>query len=44
MFYLEAWSKKAINEASKIMDVNTVTSSESSNFNNVPNEESLEML
>ena len=33
------WSKKAINEASKIMDVNTVISSESSNFNNVPNQE-----
>ena len=33
------WSKKAINEASKIMDVNTVISSESSYFNNVPNQE-----
>ena len=33
------WSKKAITEASKIMDVNTVISSESSNFNNVPNQE-----
>ena len=35
-----SWSKKAINEASKIIDVNVVTSSESSNFDNVPNEES----
>jgi phosphoserine aminotransferase len=35
-----SWSKKAINEASKIIDINIVTSSESSNFNNVPNEES----
>ena len=34
-----SWSKKAINEASKIIDINIVTSSESSNFNNVPNEE-----
>ena len=33
------WSKKAINEASKIIDVNTVISSELSNFNNVPNQE-----
>ena len=35
-----SWSKKAINEASKIIDINIVTSSESSNFNNVPSEES----
>ena len=35
-----SWSKKAINEASKIIDVNVVTSSESSNFDHVPNEES----
>ena len=35
-----SWSKKAINEASKIIDINIVTSSESSNFNNVPIEES----
>ena len=35
-----SWSKKAINEASKIMDINIVASSESSNFNHVPNEES----
>ena len=35
-----SWSKKAIKEASKIIDINIVTSSESSNFNNVPNEES----
>ena len=35
-----SWSKKAINEASKIIDINIVASSESSNFNNVPDEES----
>ena len=35
-----SWSKKAINEASKIIDINIVASSESSNFNNVPNERS----
>jgi phosphoserine aminotransferase len=35
-----SWSKKAVHEASKITDINIVTSSESSNFNNVPNEES----
>ena len=35
-----SWSKKAINEASKIVDVNVVCSSESSNFNNVPKESS----
>ena len=35
-----SWSKKAVNEASKITDINIVTSSEPSNFNNVPNEES----
>ena len=35
-----SWSKKAINEASKIIDINIVTSSESSNFNHVPSEES----
>ncbi len=35
-----SWSKKAINEAAKIIDVNVVTSSESSNFDHVPNEES----
>ena len=34
-----SWSKKAINEASKIIDINIVASSESSNFNNVPDEE-----
>ena len=34
-----SWSKKAINEASKVTDINIVASSESSNFNNVPNEE-----
>ena len=34
-----SWSK-AIKEASEIIDINIVTSSESSNFNNVPNEES----
>ena len=33
-----SWSKKAINEASKIIDINIVASSEPSNFNNVPNE------
>ena len=35
-----SWSKKAINEASNIIDINIVASSESSNFNNVPDEES----
>ena len=35
-----SWSQKAIKEASKIIDVNVVTSSESSNFDHVPNEES----
>ena len=35
-----SWSKKAINEASKIVDVNVVCSSELSNFNNVPKESS----
>ena len=35
-----SWSKKAINEASKIIDINIVTSSESSNFNHVSSEES----
>ena len=35
-----SWSKKAINEASKIIDINIVASSESSNFINVPDEES----
>jgi phosphoserine aminotransferase len=35
-----SWSKKAINEASKIIDINIVTSSEPSNFNHVPNERS----
>ena len=35
-----SWSKKAINEAAKIIDVIRVTSSESSNFDHVPNEES----
>jgi phosphoserine aminotransferase len=35
-----SWSKKAINEASKIININIVTSSESSSFNNVPNERS----
>ena len=35
-----SWSKKAIHEASKIVDVNVVCSSESSNFNNVPDESS----
>ena len=35
-----SWSKKAINEAAKIIDVNVVTSTESSNFDHVPNEES----
>ena len=35
-----SWSKKAVNEASKITDINIVTSSESSNFNNVASEES----
>ncbi len=35
-----SWSKKAINEASKIIDINIVASSESSNFNNVPKEKS----
>lgn len=34
-----SWSKKAINEASKITNVNIVASSESSNFDHVPNEE-----
>ncbi len=35
-----SWSKKAIDEASKIVDVNVVCTSESSNFNNVPKESS----
>ena len=35
-----SWSKKAINEASKIIDINIVASSEPSNFNNVPKEKS----
>ncbi len=35
-----SWSKKAINEASKIMDINIITSSESSNFNHVPDADS----
>ena len=35
-----SWSKKAINEAAKIIDVNVVTSTESSNFDHVPNKES----
>ena len=34
-----SWSKKAINEASKITNINIVASSESSNFDHVPNEE-----
>jgi phosphoserine aminotransferase len=34
-----SWSKKAINEASKISNINIVASSESSNFDHVPNEE-----
>ncbi len=33
------WSKKAINEASKVTEINIVASSEASNFKNVPNEE-----
>jgi phosphoserine aminotransferase len=35
-----SWSKKAINEASKIVDTNVVCTSEPSNFNNVPKETS----
>ena len=35
-----SWSKKAIYEASKLVDTNVVCTSESSNFNNVPNETS----
>ena len=35
-----SWSKKAINEASKIVDTNVVCTSESSNFSNVPKETS----
>ena len=34
-----SWSKKAINEASKITNINIVASSESSNFDHVPDEE-----
>jgi phosphoserine aminotransferase len=37
-----SWSKKAINEASKITNINIVASSESSNFDHVPNEETWE--
>jgi len=34
-----SWSEKAINEASKVTDINIVASSKESNFNNIPNEE-----
>jgi phosphoserine aminotransferase len=37
-----SWSKKAINEASKITNINIVASSESSNFDHVPNEKTWE--